>query len=255
MIRFLKWVRILFWSTVAVVVIGSLLFVSISHNKLLNTPTFSHEYNINNEHSATYKKAIEKSRNSAVLVMSGDLFFRGHASLSGTYFVAQNEPYIITAAHGIIGPCFLVTVSYEQNQYDCEEYVLIDRQNDYAIVKLAEKMVNREPMRIPQDLPQGNQWRTSYSILNKIIYTGYPNTIGPLTLNGNVIGYEGEDYLYIFSYAYGGASGSGVYATNGKYIGLVAAIDIGQTTYGTDILENVVLVIPVFKVDWSVVLN
>ena len=52
-----------------------------------------------------------------------------------------------------------------------------------------------------------------------------------------------------------GSSGSGVFSTKGKYIGIVTAIDIGQTEFGVDILENVVLVTPVFKVDWSVILD
>ena len=69
------------------------------------------------------------------------------------------------------------------------------------------------------------------------------------------MGYADSSYLYVFSHAYMGSSGSGVFSTKGKYIGIITAIDIGQTEFGVDILENVVLVTPVFKVDWSVILD
>ena len=87
--------------------------------------------------------------------------------------------------------------------------------------------------------------------MNKLIYTGFPNTIGPLTITGNVAGFGGSEYLYIISYAWQGSSGSGVFDKNGKYIGYVVAIDVGQTEFGIQVLENLVLVAPAFKVDWS----
>ncbi len=94
-----------------------------------------------------------------------------------------------------------------------------------------------------------------YTTLNNIVYTGYPNAIGPLTLRGDVVGYNDYEYFYVFSHAYGGASGSGVFTGNGKYIGHIVAIDVGTTELGVDILENIVIVVPAFNVDWSVVLN
>ena len=111
------------------------------------------------------------------------------------------------------------------------------------------------PIEIPKDLPRGNEWRKSYSILNKIIYTGYPNLTGPLTLKGDVVGYAGEELIYIFSHAYSGSSGSGVFSTNGKYIGMIMAIDVGENELGVTVLENIVIVTPAYKIDWSVVLN
>jgi hypothetical protein len=74
-------------------------------------------------------------------------------------------------------------------------------------------------------------------------------------LRGDVVGYLDSDYVYVFSYAYGGSSGAGVFTTKGKYIGFVTAIDVAPTYLGYQALENIVLVTPVFKVDWSVILN
>ena len=59
----------------------------------------------------------------------------------------------------------------------------------------------------------------------------------------------------MFSHAYGGASGSGVFSASGKYIGHVVAIDVGRTEFGVDVLENIVIVVPAFNIDWSLVLN
>ena len=120
---------------------------------------------------------------------------------------------------------------------------------------MEEKIQNRIPIEIPKDLPRGNQWKKSYSLLNKIIYTGYPNTIGPLTLRGDVIGYGDNEFIYVFSHAYGGASGSGVFSRQGHYIGYVVAIDVGSTDLGVDVLENVVIVAPALNIDWTAVLN
>jgi len=254
MIKFLKWVRTLFWGTVIAVTLGSIAFVIALNSQFINVPRLPYEHNISNEYSTDYKRSIEKSRYSAVQVHSmGGTFIV--SSTSGTYFKANGKYYVITVEHGIYGPCALLHIKYDGKSYTCKEYIKLDKVNDYAIIEIDGAIPNRKPINIPEDLPRGSQWKASYSILNKIIYTGYPNSVGPLTLKGDVVGYADSDYLYVFSHAYMGSSGSGVFSTKGKYIGIVTAIDIGQTEFGIDILENVVLVTPVFKVDWSVILD
>ena len=255
MIKFLKWVRVAFWAAVVFVTTVSIVLAVVLNSHFINTPRLPYKHNISNEYSAEYKDAIEKSRYSAVQVdsMGGALLLV--SSTTATYFTAKGKHYIITVEHGIHGPCALLRVKYDNESYTCKEYVKLDAANDYAIIEIDGPIADRQPIKIPQDLPQGSQWKASYSILNKIIYTGYPNSVGPLTLKGDVIGYANSDYLYVFSHAYMGSSGSGVFSAKGKYIGIVSAIDIGQTEFGVDILENVVLVTPVFKVDWSVVLD
>ena len=70
-----------------------------------------------------------------------------------------------------------------------------------------------------------------------------------------MVGYTEYEQIYIFSHAYGGASGSGVFSPTGKYIGYVVAIDVGQTDFGLDVLENIVIVNPAFNIDWRKILN
>ena len=175
--------------------------------------------------------------------------------MTGTYFKANDRHYVITALHGIQGPCIFTSVEHKEETVGCKEYIDTSPENDYIIMEIDSPIQSRTPVMIPQDLPHGPQWEKSYSILNNIIYTGYPNAIGPLTLRGDVVGYNENQYLYVFSHAYGGASCAGVFTKEGKYIGYVVAIDVGVTELGHDVLENIVIVAPALNVDWDVVLT
>ena len=88
--------------------------------------------------------------------------------------------------------------------------------------------------------------------MNRIFYTGYPNSVGPLTVDGHIAGYDGDDYVFLNSYAWSGSSGAGVFSQSGNYIGYVIAIDVGQTHYNTpQVIEDVVLIVPAFKIKWE----
>lgn len=256
MLGFLKWTKILFWWGLGV--LTAFMVISVVAYERYHFPTqfeIQHPTNISTEYSREYQKTILKSRMSSVLTMSGDILSGMVATQSATYFVANDTPYIITTAHGILGPCFLMVVSHEEETIGCSDYMIVDREADYAIIKIEDKFFNRTPIKIPEDLPLGREWKKSYSILSKIIYTGYPNMVGPLTLKGDVVGYADGELVYIFSHAYSGSSGSGVFSTDGKYIGMIMAIDVGQNELGVDVLENIVIVTPSFKIDWAVILD
>jgi hypothetical protein len=45
----------------------------------------------------------------------------------------------------------------------------VDEINDYAIIHLSGKIPDRKPIRIPEDLPSGKQWKASYSLLKRIV--------------------------------------------------------------------------------------
>jgi hypothetical protein len=256
MLRFLKWTKILFWWGLGVLTASMVISVVAYEQYHFPTQTeIQNPTNISTEYSRDYQRTILKSRMSSVLIVSGDILSGMTATQSATYFVANDTPYIITTAHGILGPCFSVDVSHEEETIGCTDYMIVDREADYAIIKIEDKFSKRTPIRIPEDLPLGKEWKKSYSILSKIIYTGYPNMVGPLTLKGDVVGYTDGELVYIFSHAYNGSSGSGVFSTDGKYIGMIMAIDIGQNDLGVDVLENIVIVTPSFKIDWAVVLD
>ncbi len=211
--------------------------------------------NYTSYYKVSYKKAIKKSRESVVRIVSLDGRGSGYFSTAtGTYFQAYGGYFVITVMHAIQGPCELTTIVHEDEVYDCKKYIATDLQNDYAIIQI-EEILNRTAIDIFKDLPRHNQWKKSYSLMNRLVYTGYPNTIGPLTISGDVAGFAGLDYIYMLSYAWAGSSGSGVFDQRGKYIGYVVAVDVGQTEFGAQVLQNVVLVAPAFNVDWTKVIT
>ena len=91
--------------------------------------------------------------------------------------------------------------------------------------------------------------------MNKVYYTGFPNSTGPLTISGEISGYAPDGNFFLHSYAWSGSSGSAVFSHNGKLIGLVVAIDIGRTPFGVQLLSNVVVVVPVSRFDWDKILG
>ncbi|MAH50855.1 hypothetical protein CMI37_33875 [Candidatus Pacearchaeota archaeon] len=208
------------------------------------------ENNYTSFYAPPYQQAIKKSRESAVQVTSFALDSPYFSTASGTYFAAYGKHFVVTVMHALQGPCEFTTIVHGEEGYGCVKYVTMNPINDYAIIQV-EAIKDRTPIHIPRDLPQNAQWIDSYSIMNKLVYTGYPNVIGPLTVGGEVSGFADAEYIYMISYAWSGSSGSGVFDHRGKYIGYVVAIDVGQTEFGFQILQNVVLVAPALKVDWG----
>jgi len=198
------------------------------------------------------RKAVSLSRNTAVQVLSISSETGLIANTSATYFKADGRYFVVTVMHGIVGPCELIRIVADDEFYDCVQLVEGDAIIDYAIIEI-EEIENRKPMRLSRALPKNQQWKGVLSAQNKIFYTGFPNGLGPLTFSGQVIGYNDFDSLYVNSYAWGGSSGSGVFSYDGKYIGCIVAVDVGKTEYGMDVMEDIILVIPAFKMDWAAV--
>ena len=71
------------------------------------------------------------------------------------------------------------------------------------------------------------------------------------TLDGKIVGFNDNEDMFIHSYAWPGASGSGVFNEDGKLIGYIMAISLGFTEYGISVLEDIVIVVPLFKIDWD----
>ena len=76
-----------------------------------------------------------------------------------------------------------------------------------------------------------------------VIYTGYPNLTGPLTIYGTVSGFSVDDSIILQSYAWGGASGSAVLDYRGRLIGIVVGIEVVTSMTGLPSEnENVILI-------------
>lgn len=218
---------------------------SVPYKHQLVSNSYSSTY-----HSVSFKKAIKKSRLSTVQIVSIVPDQGMISTSSGTYFESYGGYFILGVAHGILSECNFIKIVVDGKLHDCKKIIEVNQAADYSIIQV-EKIENRKPISIPKDLPKNKQWLRVFSMLNTVVYTGYPNNIGPMTIQGHVAGFSRSNYAYIVSYAWQGSSGSGVFDHTGKYIGYVVAIDVGQTEMGMQILENVVLVMPAYNIDWQ----
>jgi len=207
---------------------------------------------ISDFYSVSQKRAIKKSKQSSVRVLSFDVESSTFSVSSGTYFKYQDQYYVLTVEHGILGGCESIQIAVDNNLYDCVELLANDSKNDYVIITVG-KINDRQAIEFPKDFVKTRkEWTSSLSTLNSLLYTGYPNSFGPVTLDGKVMGISADEHIYFNSYAWSGSSGSGIFNYKGKFVGYIVAIDVGQTEFGYDVLENVILVIPNYKIDWSV---
>ena len=197
------------------------------------------------------RMAVMMSRNSVLLVLSGRSDGDGFASMTGTYLSHNNKYYVLTAAHGVMGDCehFFVAVN-EDEIYDCIKYIDLNQRSDYAIVEI-EKVTKRKPLEINKVIPKNNQWESELAVLNDVFYTGYPNSLGPLTFKGYIAGISDSQDVYLHSYAWPGSSGSGVFTREGNLVGVVLALNVGFTSAGYDVLEDLVIILPLFKINWD----
>jgi len=224
--------------------------------ELYSVPTYSEiiKKDNNSQHFiiSKQKKIIEKSRQSAVRVLSLSVEEAGSvASSSGTYIMMFEHYYVITTSHGIVGDCETTKILADDIVYRCVDMVENNKEVDYALIQI-EEIEHREPIKIPQSVARTKkQWIDALSIMSRTYYTGFPNGLGPLTIDGKIMGHSRDDYIYMNSYAWSGSSGSGVFSQRGDYIGYVLAIDVGPAFNGPAILENVVLVVPAYRINWA----
>jgi hypothetical protein len=203
---------------------------------------------------AQEQNTLKKSRKSTVRIFSES--DERISTLTGTYFTAKNRYFVLTAMHGIIGECEQTKIWAPSGFTDCLQFVELNESIDYAIIELKKEIPSKEPVKLPHLVPKGKAWEQALATQNKVFYTGFPNSTGPLTFSGNIIGYMEGDYIYLQSFGWGGSSGAGVFTSDGKFIGYLLALDVGETEeYGVDVLEDIVIVVPAFKIDWTTILN
>jgi hypothetical protein len=171
--------------------------------------------------------------------------------MSGTYIIHRDKFYVLTAAHGIIGDCeHLVVAAGTDILYECLRYIIVDKWIDYALIEI-EEVSARTPVKLTEVMPSNREWKEEASTLNEVFYTGYPNGLGPLTFRGNIAGLSSKNYIYLHSYAWPGSSGAGVFSTDAHLLGIIIALNVGLAGAGYDVLEDLVIVTPLFMIDWE----
>ena len=156
----------------------------------------------------------------------------GHGS--GTYFVYRDQHFVLTAYHvteggqniiGELGDFILPLTPFVHNEL-----------SDIAILT-----VSPYPNAKPFKLRLASQ--NNIKIGQRVLYTGYPNLTGPLTIYGTVAGFSVDNSIILQSYAWGGASGSAVLDYKGRLIGVVNGIEVVMSMTGLPSEnENVILI-------------
>lgn len=158
---------------------------------------------------------------------------------SGTYFKIDGHHVVFTAAHVINGAPVVSIVG--QNGEAVFGTVFLTAENvDMAIVLIPE-LNSRTPMRYkPADREDINDM-----VGEGVTYTGFPAHHDLLTIDG-VIASEEDGNLVMHSYAWPGASGSGVFNMRGDFVGVIRAVDIGVWSYlaPPQLVEDMVWVAP-----------
>jgi len=161
---------------------------------------------------------------------------------SGTYGIYKGYPVIITAAH-VVSDCSTIIVSSYNGEMEAGRVAYLDEEADLAVLYV-------EPMR---SMPQ-QRFKfigPKRDLIGKdVVYSGNPNRVGLLTIYGNVAGYS-YNRIILHSYAWMGASGSGVYDKHGNLVGVVSAISIGRWIM-PQLIEDVVYVAPIYYMNETV---
>jgi len=253
--RFLKGlIQVLFLATFGfLTTTATILSIEKSH-EIPNQREINDLENINKTLAMSQQRAIQLSRKSSLRVTSISTELGGISTSSGTYIEFMDKYYVLTVAHGLIGGCEGTLILADELLYKCNKMIELNNLIDYGIMEV-DKITERVPIHIPDQIPNGQQWKKDFSIMNRAYYTGFPNGIGPLTIEGKVVGYNENDFLYLQSYGWYGSSGAGIFSNSGKLIAYVLALTVGRTGHGHNVSEDIVIAVPLFKVNWKSIIN
>ena len=136
---------------------------------------------------------------------------------SGAYVRYKGHDFVLTAAH-VVDDAMIALVT-ARGQVEEAKILLVDHARDFAVLQVP-KLENVKPIRL------SSPSLSSLTIGEELVYTGFPNRFGPLTIRGNISAFYGSDVLIMQSYAWSGASGSLVLDRQGNIVGVLTAIEL-----------------------------
>ena len=183
----------------------------------------------------------KRTRKASVKVKS--ILLGGHGS--GTYMVAYGRRIVATAAHVVRNESTML-IEGRDGEVVIGKVIYVDHAVDLAFLVVPE-MKTRTAVRYRPQL------RYNETLVGtNLTYTGFPSHHDLLTIRGYVAALE---YNMIVANMFGwfGASGSGVFDNQGRYVGCVSAIDMGKFGGGYRVpIEEIVWVAPITRIDQEV---
>jgi len=185
------------------------------------------------EAAALFNNASSMSRESSVkVVVLTKRSSVGHGS--GTYVAYRGKFYILTAYHVIHDMISAVAIDDKNSHF--LEVGLIHKPSDTALLQV-EEIPGKKALRLK--LPSA----VLPPVGSEVIYTGYPNLTGPLTVEGTVAGFANDGAIILQSYAWGGASGSAVLNKKGEILGVLSGIELGRDYRGIVVQNSSIVII------------
>jgi hypothetical protein len=165
----------------------------------------------------------------------------GHGT--GTLFDYNGMMVIFTAAHVTTeGPIYLAQDRWGEQRFAVLVYV--DPKVDFAVLAV-DPFEKTAPVKFR--LPR-------YNLRDKIdlevIFSGYPSQHDLMTMRGSVAGFEGPSMI-VNSSAWSGSSGSSVFDSEGKFIGILYGVSLASSFTGPRALENFIWVMPNHEIKWQ----
>ena len=158
---------------------------------------------------------------------------------SGTYFSYKGAHIVITAAHVVARAKSDWVWAVRGEDKSRGRIIYYDRKEDIAVllVKPMKKVFPIE-LKIRSEMP---------TIGETLTYSGYPGHHDLLTLRGDVSGIEvlrgPTTKIVVHTYGWPGASGSCMFDTKGRLVGILVAIPVGRG-YVPQLLESMIYATP-----------
>jgi S1-C subfamily serine protease len=168
-------------------------------------------------------------------------FTGGHGS--GSYIKYKDIYLVITAQHvanGSLGTNYLIT---HKDESHLGTLIYADELNDIALLYVANNFDRTEPITFrPLEEPA--------IVGTEIYYSGFPSHHKLMSFQGRVAGYESGPgigkHIILQTYGWFGCSGSVVYDSKGRIIGVLYGIDV-EYNPSIQVQENMIWVVPINK--------
>jgi S1-C subfamily serine protease len=179
--------------------------------------------------------AEKRGRSAAVKVRPP--FLPGHGS--GTYMRMYGEFVVVTAAH-VVDEHTVMYIEERDNNTVIGRVIYKDDRSDIAVIHVPEL---KSRIAVPYRPKKNNINLIGASVS----YTGFPGRHDLITIRGHVASLE-HNMIVTHMFGWFGASGSGVFDQQGRFLGVVSAIDVGNI--GIPIpLDSIVWVAPAWDLD------